>query len=252
MPIDVAKRADKIATVSIRNPARRNALTKSMFEELADLWPRLAEDPAVRVVVLSGACGHFCAGADLGAGLDELPGINDLVAAALLKDGCFPKPIVAAIRGACVAGGLEMVLAADIRVAASDALFALPEVRWGIFPGGGAALKLADQIGYANAMTLLLTGAPISGVRAGEIGLVSHVAETDDVEMLALAIAAEVVRNSPKAVQSVKRYVTGQRAIDYVAREPLERAIAEEIRQSGERRIGTEAFLNKSTPLYDD
>lgn len=252
MPINISSSADKVTVVSIDNRARRNALTRDMVEALAALWPKLAADPTTRVVLLRGEGGAFCAGADLSAGLQDTPGINDLAAAALLKTGRFPKPIVAAITGSCAAGGLELALGTDIRVADADAKIGFPEVRWGIFPSGGGALKLVDQIGYANAMTLLLTGDLISGRRAGEIGLVSHVVQSADVERVAEGIAVAIARNSPRAVQSVKRYITEGRAGRYEAREAEERAIIQEIRASGQYDIGIRAFLGKTSPIYED
>ena len=251
MPIDV-RRDGPVAVVVIDAPARRNALSRAMVEALADLWPRLEKDGSVRAVLLRGAGGTFCAGADLAEPWDEMQDRDDLIAAALCKTGRFGKPLVTAIRGACVAGGLELVLSSDLRVAAEDARIGLPEVRWGIFPSGGAAAKLADQIGYARAMTLLLTGDLISGREAGAIGLVSHVAPDSEVEALAARLAATIAQNSPRVVQAVKTYVAGGRADGYAAREAEERAILRKIRHSGDRSIGVKAFLEKSRPQYDE
>ena len=109
-----------IVKVVIDNPARRNALDLSLFTALAELWPALASDRSVRAIVITGAGDQaFCAGADLSANLTDQPGFADLVAKALLKTELMPKPLIAAINGHCLAGGLELALAADIRIASN-------------------------------------------------------------------------------------------------------------------------------------
>jgi enoyl-CoA hydratase/carnithine racemase len=241
-----------VTQLTLDNPSRRNALTYGMFESLAKLWPELESDSSVRAVVVAGAGAEaFCSGADLSANLQEREGIDDLVDRALLKTVFFSKPIVAAIAGHCVAGGLELALAADIRVASHDAKIGLPEVRWGILPSGGAAMKLIEQIGHANAMDLLLSGRLIDGRRAEQIGLVSTSVAREEVLPESLARAELIAANSPVAVAATKRAALARRYASYQEHEPTERALVAHVRASGHPRIGIEAFLAGRTPVFD-
>lgn len=221
-----------------------------MFQELAAAWPKLACDPHVRAVVVRGRNGSFCSGADLSASLSDVPGIDELIAGAFLKSVVFPKPIIAAVNGHCVAGGLELALAADIRIVDNDAKIGLPEVRWGIFPSGGAAMKLADQIGYTMAMDLILTGRLVDGRTAARIGLMAEATTSGDVEAVAFARAAAIVENSPLAVSSVKRFMAESRSSSYAAREAREQEFVQALRRSRDPEVGVAAFLSRQRPEY--
>jgi enoyl-CoA hydratase/carnithine racemase len=253
MVIDVERSERGILTVTINNPAQRNALNLQVLRALADLWPRVASDKAVRAVVLTGAGEDaFCAGADLSGDMIEQPGFNDLVENALLKTAFMPKPLVAAINGHCIAGGLELALAADIRIAREDAKFGLPEVRWGLVPSAGGTLKLAEQIGHAAAMDLLLTARLIDGREAARIGLVTLACPAAEVRAIALARAEMIAANSPVAVRAAKRMALAARLSLHDTHAVEERRITMEVRASGHFRIGAAAFMKKSQPVYDD
>jgi enoyl-CoA hydratase/carnithine racemase len=251
--IDVEHSGRGVLVVTINNPARRNALNLEVLEGLAALWPRVASDRSVRVIVLTGAGDDaFCAGADLSANLTEQPGFEDLIEKALLKTTLMPKPLIAAINGHCIAGGLELALAADIRIAREDAKLGLPEVRWGLVPSAGGTMKLAEQIGYAAAMDLLLTARLIDGREAERIGLVTLACPAADVRPIALARAEMVAANSPVAVLAAKRLAVGARASRYAEREAEERRIVRDVWASGHVKIGAAAFLEKRPPVYED
>ena len=251
MPIHCDHLDGGIAVIEISKPERRNALDLEMFESLAAQWERLAVDASVRCVLLTGSGAKaFCAGADLSEHLDRRPGIDDLVDRALLKTTMFPKPIVAAIRGACVAGGLELALAVDIRIASDDAQFGLPEVRWGIVPSGGGAMKLCDQIGLARAMDMLLTGRMLHAEEAERIGLVSQRCASRDVAEIALERARAISANSANAVAAVKRIALGRRASEYARAEADERHLVELVRGTGDPEEGKRAFLEKRKPRF--
>ena len=253
MAIDVEHSGRGILTVTINNPARRNALNIAVLEGLADLWPRVASDKSVRAIVLTGAGDDaFCAGADLSADMIERPGFDDLVEKALLKTTVMPKPLIAAINGHCIAGGLELALAADIRIAREDAKFGLPEVRWGLIPSAGGTMKLADQIGYAGAMDLLLTARLIDGREAERIGLVTLACPAADVRAIAFARAEMIAANSPVAVAAAKRLALAGRASGYAERQAEERRTTLDVRTSGHFKIGAAAFLEKRPPVYGD
>jgi enoyl-CoA hydratase/carnithine racemase len=251
--INVERLDRGVTKVVIDKPERRNALDLQMFEGLADLWPRLAADGSVRAIVLTGAGDQaFCAGADLSENLIEKPGFAELVERALLKTQLMAKPLIAAINGHCLAGGLELALAADIRIAAAEAKFGLPEVRWGLIPSGGGTMKLIDQIGYAAAMDLLLTGRSIEGREAERIGLVTLLCPASDVWSVALARAEMIAAASPLAVTAAKRAALASRFARYAVQETEERRIATELWQSGHAKIGAAAFLARKMPNYAD
>src|SRR5262249_28650634 len=151
---------------------RRNALSRQMMAELAGLWDAFEQAP-YRCIVLTGAGDRaFSAGADMSGDLSASVEMARVINHALLKQRPYRKPIVAAVNGDCAGGGLELLLATDIRAAAPHARFGLPEVRWSIYPFGGAAVKLVQQIGYVHAMDLLLTARLIDAAEAVRLGLV--------------------------------------------------------------------------------
>lgn len=239
-----------IGCVLIDHPQRRNALTSEMFEALAKLWPQLARRGDLRAVLIRGAGENFCAGADLSLDIDGSKEVDALVDRALIKTELFPLPLIAAIEGACVAGGLELVLSADVRIAATEATLGFPEVRWGIMPSGGGTMKLVEQIGQAAAMDLLLTARLIDGLEAHRIGLVSNVVPSAEVWPLALQRARMIASNSPEAVRATKLAALGRRASDHTAAERAERALVGELRRSGAPNEGKAAFRERRAPAW--
>ncbi|WP_254277552.1 enoyl-CoA hydratase/isomerase family protein [Halomonas sp. 3H] len=255
MGIEVFQGGGGIARITIDNPSRRNALDITMFRDLADAWRVLDADRSVRCVILRGSGEEaFCSGADLSVDWDACQDRDVLIDQALLKSRVFSKPIIAAINGHCVAGGFELALAADIRVARTDARFGLPEVRWGIFPSGGGALKLTRQIPRALAMELLLTGRLISAERACESGFLNAVVASSALDDWALSAAEAICSNSPAAVQAVRAFCAGLELGDPAssAQALREQTCVDRVRESGDWREGVAAFLEKRTPDYPD
>ena len=164
----------------------------------------------------------------------------------------MPKPLVAAINGHCLAGGLELALAADIRIASRAAKFGLPEVKWGLIPSAGGTMKLIDQIGHAAAMDLLLTGRAIDGAEAERIGLVTAACEPSEVWSRALERAEMIAAASPRAARAAKQAALAARAGIYAEREANEQRLAADLWATGDVKIGSAAFLAKRTPVYDD
>ena len=170
---------------------------------------------------------------------------------ALLKYHVYSKPIVAAVNGDCAGGGLELLLATDIRAAAPHARFGLPEVRWSIYPFGGATIKLVQQIGHVHAMELLLTAKLIDAAEAARIGLVNRVVPAEQLRPWALQTAEQIAANSPSAVQAVKRQVSATIAEHARAREALEQELGDRVRASVHFREGVTAFREKRQPRYE-
>ena len=253
MPLDVREDGRHIVVVTIDNQAKRNAMTRADLAALAALWDRLdAPGSTCRAVVITGAGEKgFCAGADIGGDLSVSPEMARTVNRALLKTTAFARPIVAAVNGDCAGGGVELLLATDIRAAAPHARFGLPEVRYAIYPFGGATVKLVGQIGYAHAMDLLLTGRLVTAEHAARIGLVGEVVTNDGLMDWALAKARAIAANSPAAVQAVKQQVASQIADFAMSREALEQQLGDRVRASPDFAEGVAAFREKRTARYE-
>jgi enoyl-CoA hydratase len=250
MGIETRNHGRHIVVVTIANEQRRNAMTRAMLSDLAALWDRL-DGAECRAVILTGAGERaFSSGAELGGDLSAGPETARIINRALLKNTPFTKPIIAAVNGDCVAGGLELLLSTDIRAAVPQARFGLPEVRWAIYPFGGATVKLIHQIGYVHAMDLLLTGRLIDAVAAARLDLVNRLVPAAELMPWAVATAEAIAANSPSAVQAVKQQISAGIADDAQSREALEQELGERVRNSPHFREGIAAFREKRRPDY--
>jgi enoyl-CoA hydratase/carnithine racemase len=251
MEIRVTSEGSHVAIVTIDNQPRRNAMTRAMLADLARIWDELERGPC-RCIVLTGAGERaFTAGADISGDLSASAETAKVVSHALLKYQVYSKPIVAAVNGDCAGGGLELLLCTDVRAAAPHARFGLPEVRWSIYPFGGATIKLIQQIGHVHAMELLLTGKLIDAAEAARIGLVNRVLPVEQLVPWALETAQQIAANSPSAVQAVKRQVSATIAEHARSREVLEQELGDRVRASAHFREGVAAFREKRRPSYD-
>jgi enoyl-CoA hydratase/carnithine racemase len=250
MEIRVRDHGPHVVVVTIDNQVRRNAMTRAMMTELARLWETLERGPC-RCIVLTGAGERaFSSGADVSGDLSAEPETARIVNDALLKNRTYTKPIVAAVNGDCIGGGIELLLSTDVRAAAPHARFGLPEVRWSIYPFGGATLKLVQQIGYVHAMELLLTAKLIDAGEAARIGLINRVVPADALMPWALETAETIAANSPTAVQAVKEQISATIADHARSREALEQQLGDRVRASEHFKEGVRAFLEKRPPIY--
>ena len=246
---DLADRG--VTVVRIDNQPRLNAMTRAMMADLARTWDEL-ERGRCRCIVLTGAGGRaFSAGADISGDLSASTDTAAMVSRALQKTRVYTKPIVAAVNGDCVGGGLELLLSTDIRIAAPHARFGLPEVKWSIYPFGGATIKLVQQIGYVHAMDLLLTARLSDATEAARLGLVNRVVEADQVLTVALETAERIAANSPSAVQAVKQQISATIAEHARAREALEQELGDRVRGGTDFHEGVKAFREKRQPKYE-
>lgn len=251
MQIRTAAHGPHVVVVTIDNPPRLNAMTRAMMTDLARIWDELERGPC-RAIVLTGAGSRaFCVGADISGDLSASPETAAVVSHALLKYHATSKPIIAAVNGDCVGGGVELLLATDIRAAVPRARFGLPEVKWSIYPFGGATVKLIQQIGYVHAMDLLLTGRLIDAAEAARLALVNRVVEADALLPWALETAEVIASHSPSAVQAVKRQISSTIADHARSREAIDQALGDQVRASAHFREGVAAFLEKRQPRYD-
>ena len=251
MEIRLTRHGRHVAIVTIDNQPRLNAMTRQMMAELGRLWDELARDDT-RCIVLTGAGDRaFSAGADISGDLSAAPETAKIVSHALLKTDVYTKPIVAAVNGDCVGGGIELLLATDIRGAAPHARFGLPEVKWSIYPFGGATIKLVQQIGYVHAMDLLLTARLTDAAEAVRLDLINRVVPAADLMRWALETAERIAANSPTAVQAVKRQISATIADHARSREALEQELGDHVRASAHFAEGVAAFREKRPPRYE-
>ncbi len=240
-------------TVQINRPERRNALGREVVEGLLAAAERVAERRAVRAVILSGAGDKaFCAGADLKErkGMPE-PAVREFVTLLnrmMTTIERSPKVWIAAMQGACLGGGLELALCADLRVANSNLLTGLPEVRLGILPGAGGTQRLPRLIGMARAKELILTGMRIGAPDALRLGLVNRV--SDDHMAAAHALAEEVCKGAPISLQQAKRAVNEGWDLHLDAGLRWERACYDVTIPTEDRLEGLRAFAERRPPVY--
>lgn len=244
----------QVAVVTINNSGRRNALTYGMFRELADVWEDLDQGPA-RCVIVTGRQegGAFCSGADLSQNVLNRPDdIDTLIDRALLKTTHFSKPLIAAINGHAVAGGLELVLSTDLRAVVYGARLGLPEAKRAVFPSGGGALKLHTQIGRSAAMDLLLTGRLVEAREAVSLGLVNVALPPDQMFDWCMEKARAIAANSPITTQAIKTFVTHSEAMATASLLKLEQQLVDQIRSSADAAEGRAAFVEKRMPVWSD
>ncbi|MCB1363826.1 MAG: enoyl-CoA hydratase/isomerase family protein [Rhodobacteraceae bacterium] len=245
-----------VLILTIDRPGARNALDAATQAALIAQWRHLRDDGDLRVAVLTGAGeAAFCAGADLrelGAYYRSMTplerrerGETEPGLAGLTRNFDARKPVIAAINGACLAGGLELALACDIRVAAGHATFGLPEVSRGILPGAGGTQRLPRSLPRAVAMEMILSGAPIGADAALRWGLVSRVVPAPELLDCALEIAGRIAANGPLAVRAARDAVLQGAALPLDQALRLEQFHAEPLRQSADAKEGVRAFIEK-------
>lgn len=257
MSIDYTLRGH-IVTITINRPEARNSLDMQHFQELAQAWAEFRDDPAAWVAVVTGTGRDFCTGADLKKFIPELTGAlprpqgwnkTDAIHAVLHR---FPvyKPIVAAVNGVCVAGGLEMLGSTDIRIAVPQARFGVTEPKRGLFAGGGSTVRLPRQIPYALAMELLLTADMVDARRALEMGLVNRVVEADRLMDVAYDYAERIAANAPLAVFATKQSAIEGLSLDLESAYLNETRHSDRIFETEDAKEGPQAFAEKRPPRW--
>jgi len=258
-PHALIERRGHVLIVTMNRPEARNALSGPMMAVMRQAWDQTDSDPDIRVCVLTGAGGAFCAGADLKAMTISHPGEQfrtgdwDMsVVEALLKGRRLTKPLIAAVEGPAIAGGTEILQATDIRVAGESARFGISEARWGLFPLGGSAVRLPRQIPYTIAADLLLTGRHISAAEAREIGLVGHVVPDGQALTKALEIADMIAANGPVAVRAILRTIRATEGMAENDAFAVEASIGMAVFRSEDAKEGPRAFTERRKPAFHD
>jgi E-phenylitaconyl-CoA hydratase len=251
------EKVNRIATVTIDRPEALNAIDPATNDELIRIWADVRDDPDVWVAILTGAGERaFSSGADL---KELIPLLGRRAREGNLQTFNFGgitrgfdcwKPLIAAINGYCLAGGLELALACDLRIAADGAHFGQPEVRWAIIPGAGATQRLPRAIGVAAALDLVLTGRQIDAQEALRIGLVHRVVPPDELQAAARALAESLLENGPLALRTAKRAVLEGFDQPLAQGLDLELQLFGSVLQSEDAAEGPRAFTEKRPPRY--
>lgn len=206
---------DEVAWVTLNRPEKRNAMSPALCYDMVDALTRLADDPGVRVLVLSGAGEAFSAGMDLKLFFRDLDGNPTEKARAREADRTwnwhklsnFPKPTIAMVNGYCFGGAFTPLVACDIAIASEDATFGLSEVNWGILPGGLVSKVVTMTMNYRQSLYYAMTGKPFDGRKAAEIGLVTFAVPKDQLRQEVETLAADLKKIAPEVLRSTKETI---------------------------------------------
>jgi enoyl-CoA hydratase len=249
-PVVLAERREGVLLITINRPEVRNAVNAAVAAGVAGALEELDGDDSLSVGVLTGAGGFFCAGMDLGAFVKgEAPWFGDRGFAGI-SQRASEKPLIAAIEGFAVAGGMEIALACDLIVAARGAKMGIPEAKRSLVAAGGALLRLPRRMPYHLVMELALTGDPLPADRFYELGLVNRLAEPGSAVDVALELAATLAKNGPLALIASKRIL--QEQFDWQSSEMWQRQaeITAPVMSSEDAREGASAFKEKREPVW--
>jgi enoyl-CoA hydratase len=249
-PAVLTERRDNVLVITLNRPEARNAVNLPLAEGLAAALDELDADDGLSVGVLTGAGGFFCAGMDLKAFVaGERPYAEGRGFAGIVEQPA-DKPLIAAVEGFAVAGGLEVALACDLIVAARGARLGIPEVKRSLVAAGGALLRLPKALPRTIAMELALTGEPISAERGHELGLVNRLADPGGALDCALELAGLIAANGPLALAATKRVM--RYSVDWPEREffSRQREIIDPVFSSEDAREGASAFAERRDPVW--
>lgn len=255
----------QVALVTLNRPESRNSLNPELIVELAALWDGLGEDDDIRAVVLTGAEGStFCAGFDLGTTIPMITGTrepqnefeqavaddSELLHRATLRGYDPGKPVIAAVNGHAIAGGMELMLSCDLRVVAHGVKLGLSEVALGLIPGMGGTALLARRIPSALAMELLLAAQPIASDDLAQSGLFNRLVPSGDVLTTALDLAETIASNAPLAVMAARRVAKASGDLDEAAALALESEAGTALVNTEDAVEGPLAFMEKRAPVF--
>lgn len=266
MPIHYDLGDDHVALITIDRPETRNALDMYHFRDLAAAWRRFKDEDEAWVAIVTGVEGAFMAGADLKTYIPQITELHTKIASGEVTeiDGCrlsdgtravlrntkIYKPIIAAVGGPCVAGGMEMLGGVDLRIATPDATFGVMEPKRGLFAGGGTTVRLPRQLAFPAAMEFLLTAEAFPASRALEVGLLNEIVEPDRLLDRAREWAHRITANAPLAVQATKESVLRGLALDLEAAYKMEEELSGVVFSSEDAKEGPRAFAEKRPPQW--
>lgn len=247
------EREGPVCILTLNRPERLNAINQRMACELEDALGRIEEDETIRCIILTGAGRAFCAGADIKESMDgpapkALPIRKRYTFFNRLED--VEKPVIAAINGVCIGGGLEFTLCCDFRIAAEDARMGLGEVKLGVIPAAGGTARLPRLIGPGKAKEMMYFGNPIDGIEAHRIGLVNRAVSPGTLMAEARKWAAELAERPPLSLKMLKFCVNLGMQMDLLGAIQYETQCATVLAASEDIQEGTRAFLEKRKPVF--
>src|SRR5688572_7025661 len=242
----LSERRGRVLLVTLNRPDARNAINSELSEGLGGALDELDRDARLTAAVLTGAGKGFCSGMDLKAFATSGPprGLTRV-----LEHGT-DKPMIAAIEGFAMAGGLELALTCDLLVAAKGAKLGIPEAGVGLFAAGGGLLRLPQRVPYGVAMEMALTADPITAEQAFDYGLVTRLAEPGQAVEVALALAGRIARNAPLAVAASKRLIRASIGVTEAEFWELQKPEIPGVFQSEDSKEGPRAFAEKRAPVW--
>ncbi len=266
MPVHYELGDDHVVWITIDRPQAMNSMDMEHFAQLRRSWDRFAEEEDAWVAIITGVGNAFCTGADLKTYIPEITRLQKEITTkqveeidgyriddgvrAVLRGVKLYKPIVAAVNGACVAGGMEMLGGCDIRVACPEAYFGVMEPKRGLFAGGGTTVRLPRQVPFPAAMEFLLCADRVPAEQALAFGLLNAVVPADLLRDKALEYAHRITANGPLAVRKTKESVLRGLATDMREAYKIESAIAAEVFSSEDAKEGPAAFAEKRSPRW--
>ena len=265
MPALIFEVRNHVAYMTLNRPQVHNSMNPELVVALAEAWEQINADDGIRTAIVTGAGDKaFCAGADLGRLIPLTTGARQpedewdhkiitnkhYIGSSLLRGYNVYKPIIAAVNGFCIAGGMELMQATDLRVAAEHASFGLQEVKWAVIPAGCSLPRLPSQIPFCKAMEILLTGNRIDAQEAWRLGLINYVEPAAQVMAKAEELATTIAANGPLAVRKIKEAVLRCSGRPLEDGFKIENEIAREVFSSNDAREGPRAFMEKRKPDY--
>jgi E-phenylitaconyl-CoA hydratase len=250
------RKEDGIAFITLNRPEALNAMNVAMWENLSQVWSEFRLDPDVRVAVVNGAGEKaFCTGLDL---KDFVrygdPRVRDFWnsddPADLGRGARIWKPMIAAVHGFCLAGGFEIALACDIRIAADNAIFGFPEIQRGFFPGTGGTVRLPRIIPQGIAFEMLYTGEPVSAGEAHRIGLVNRIVAQGKLLTCATDMARKIASGPPLAIRAIKEVVLRSEGMSFMEAIRLEASLRALVGHTQDASEGPRAFMEKRSPKF--
>ncbi|HEV7416149.1 MAG TPA: enoyl-CoA hydratase-related protein [Tianweitania sediminis] len=255
MAIDFELSDDGVALITINRPERLNAMDAEHYQALSQAWRRVRDDSDVRVAIITGAGERsFTTGADIKSFLTAPAGLAEMWLTQkdqLLNRGLEVwKPIIAAVNGYCLGGGMTLLMATDIRIASETATFSLAEVKRGVIPANGGTQRILSQVPYAIGMEMLLTGDGIDAVKAERWGLINKIVPQAQLLDEARRVASQIAANAPLAVQAAKELAIRAREMPLTTGLRLEQLTNRMLGFTEDAREGPAAFAEKRKPNF--